>query len=154
MHYPKYHGNGSREDIRYGDCRPTYDDYYRYDSDGQLNMNKTKLMSPPPPPSSSAINNNDVSDMCCTNHFYTKPMPIQQCGCRRDPTMNCAYEAVNMRKSASPAPPSWQYRNQVVHSTTNFLLFVLPFFLLLFPNKSVTLGLFMCACDNWPPQFY
>lgn len=82
MHYqPNYLHTPDDYDDYYR--RQAHNDYYRYDSDGTLNVNKTKLMSPPPL-TSSPVDSNGITD-CCSNRFYTKPVPIQHsyCSCEK-----------------------------------------------------------------------
>lgn len=67
VHYVNYH---NQDDNYFDDYynRATHNDCCRYDSDGNLNASKSKLMSPPP----AAPSNYGAY---CSSRFYQKPPP-------------------------------------------------------------------------------
>lgn len=71
VHYVNYH---TKDDNYYDDyCNQgRHNDCCRYDSDGNINLNKAKLMSPPPvvPPNYGGY---------CSTRFYQKPPPLHPC---------------------------------------------------------------------------
>lgn len=78
VHYANYHSQDDNYFDEYYNHRVAHNDCCRYDSDGNISVNKAKLMSPSPasPSNYSAY---------CANRFYTKPPPIHhQCySCER-----------------------------------------------------------------------
>lgn len=75
-------------------------DYYRYDSDSILNMNKAKLMS--------SVDANGCNEYCA-NHFYSKPIQTF-CTCEKS--------------ASSLGLPMWPKMNQVNHFPWTAFLFV------------------------------
>lgn len=79
VHYVNYH----TQDDNYFDAyynRQSHNDCCRYDSEGNLNASKSKIMSPP----TSAATPPSNCGAYCSNRFYTKPPPLHQCySCER-----------------------------------------------------------------------
>lgn len=77
VHYVNYH---TQDDNYFDDYynRTAHNDCCRYDSDGNLNANKSKLMSPPPPAPPSNFG------AYCSTGYYQKPAPLHPCySCER-----------------------------------------------------------------------
>lgn len=85
VHYVNYHH--TQDDNYFDDyySRQSHNDCCRYDSDGNLNGSKTKIM--PPPTAAAAPAAATTSPNCgvyCSNRFYTKPPPLHPCySCER-----------------------------------------------------------------------
>lgn len=104
-----YGGNGSREDVRMHEYGRRHHDYYRYDSDGTINVAKQKMILTMPTGVGGTTMGNysgdrighTADDNCC--RYYKKPVPIKSyCPCEYNTT------------STAPAPaPSWAKRSQV-----------------------------------------
>lgn len=80
VHYVNYH---TQDDNYFDDYynRQSYNDCCRYDSDGNLNASKTKIM---PPPTAAAAATATNCGVCCSNRFYAKPPPLHPCySCER-----------------------------------------------------------------------
>lgn len=106
VHFVNYHTQDDNYYDEYYNHRGAHNECCRYDSDNNINANKTKLMSPPP---ASPSNYGHY----CSNRFYTKPSPVHQC-------YSCE------RSTSSIAIPSASKFNKVQRTTC------ISFFLLLF----------------------
>lgn len=112
VHYVNYHTQDDNYYDEYYNRPPVHNDCCRYDSDGNLNANKSKLMSPPPatPP--------NYTGPYCSQRFYSKPTPMHPCySCERS---SSSLALSNASAAAAAAAAATKF-NKVQHQSINTL---------------------------------